>query len=114
MTLLVGDKFVVEWRGTFEGDTQRKLFLYSYILIYLFIFFFFFFAENNLCTSFVENIVIDIQVLLAASLKQFYENNIFVTITKTYLYNFDPLKAHFYTVKLGFIGVYIIFSYFCS
>ena len=30
-------------------------------------------------------------------------------ITKTYLYNFDPLKPHFYTVKLGFAGVYIIF-----
>ena len=31
------------------------------------------------------------------------------TITKTYLYNFDPLKPHFYIVKLGFTGVYIIF-----
>ena len=31
------------------------------------------------------------------------------SITKTCLYNFDPLKPHFYTVKLGFIGVYIIF-----
>ena len=30
-------------------------------------------------------------------------------ITKTYLYNFDPIKPHFYIVKLGFIGVYIIF-----
>ena len=30
-------------------------------------------------------------------------------ITKTYLYKFDPLKPHFYTVKLGFTGVYIIF-----
>ena len=30
-------------------------------------------------------------------------------ITKTCLYNFDPLKAHFYIAKLGFIGVYIIF-----
>ena len=29
-------------------------------------------------------------------------------ITKTYLYNFDPLKPHFYIVKLGFTGVYII------
>ena len=34
---------------------------------------------------------------------------IFKIITKTYLYNFDPLKPHFYTVKLGFTGVYIIF-----
>ena len=32
-----------------------------------------------------------------------------VYITKTYLYNFDPLKPHFYIVKLGFTGVYIIF-----
>ena len=34
----------------------------------------------------------------------------FLTIvTKTCLYNFDPLKPHFYIVKLGFTGVYIIF-----
>ena len=39
-----------------------------------------------------------------------------MTITKTCLYDFffDPLKPHFYIVKLGFTGVYIIFSYFCS
>ena len=30
-------------------------------------------------------------------------------ITKTCLYNFDPLKPHSYIVKLGFTGVYIIF-----
>ena len=29
-------------------------------------------------------------------------------ITKTCLYNFDPLKPHFYIVKLGFTGVDII------
>ena len=32
-----------------------------------------------------------------------------LSITKTRLYNFDPLKPHFYIVKLGFTGVYIIF-----
>ena len=32
-----------------------------------------------------------------------------IHITKTRLYDFDPLKPHFYIVKLGFIGVYIIF-----
>ena len=26
-----------------------------------------------------------------------------------YVYNFDPLKPHFYKVKLGFTGVYITF-----
>ena len=33
-----------------------------------------------------------------------YQCNITKThlITKTYLYNFDPLKPHFYIVKLGF------------
>ena len=30
-------------------------------------------------------------------------------ITRTYLYNFDPLKPHFYVVKLELTGVYIIF-----
>ena len=30
-------------------------------------------------------------------------------ITKTYLYNSDPLKPLFYIIKLGFTGVYIIF-----
>ena len=34
---------------------------------------------------------------------------IFACITKTCLYNFYPLKLHFYKVKLGFTGVYIIF-----
>ena len=30
-------------------------------------------------------------------------------ITKTYLYNFDILKPHFYIVKLGFTEVYVVF-----
>ena len=33
-----------------------------------------------------------------------------VSITKTYLCNFDPLKPHFYIVKLRFTGVYINFD----
>ena len=32
-----------------------------------------------------------------------------ITITKKCLYNVDPFKPHFYIVKLGFTGVYIIF-----
>ena len=32
-----------------------------------------------------------------------------VAITKTCLFNFDPIKPHFYVVKLGFTGVHIIF-----
>ena len=34
---------------------------------------------------------------------------LFFSITKTRLYNFDLLKPHFYIIKLGFTGVYIIF-----
>ena len=33
----------------------------------------------------------------------------FLCITKTRIYAFDPLKPHFYIVKLGFTGVYISF-----
>ena len=36
-------------------------------------------------------------------------NKITKIITKTCLYNLDPLKPHFYKVKLGFTGVDIIF-----
>ena len=39
---------------------------------------------------------------LVVRLKIFYHH-------KTCLYNVDPLKPHFYIVKLGFTGVYIIF-----
>ena len=38
----------------------------------------------------------------------------YVHFMKTCLYNFDPLKAHFYIVKLGFTGVYIIFLNFAQ
>ena len=44
--------------------------------------------------------------------KMFYSIQLMCTnfsITKTYLYNIDPHKPHFYIVKLGFTGVYIIF-----
>ena len=53
-------------------------------------------------------------VIKRVTLIFFFCGEILKTITKTYLYNFDPLKPHFYIVKLGFTGVYIIFSYFCS
>ena len=34
---------------------------------------------------------------------------VILVTTKTCLYNFDPLKSHFYIAKLGFTGVNIIF-----
>ena len=36
-------------------------------------------------------------------------NQLMIPITKTHQYKFDPLKPHFYIVKLGFTGVNIIF-----
>ena len=35
--------------------------------------------------------------------------NLSFCITKTYLYNFDPLKPHFYKVKLGLQGFILFF-----
>ena len=50
----------------------------------------------------------DIQTCFVEKYKYWY---LFDCITKTYLYNFDPLKPHIYMyiVKLGFTGVSIIF-----
>ena len=36
------------------------------------------------------------------------------SVTKTCLYNFDSHKPHFYLVKLGFTGVYLIFLIFAQ
>ena len=51
------------------------------------------------------------EVALVKKFWHFY--NIFIKhktiIMKTCLYNFDLVKPHFYIVKLGFTGVYIIF-----
>ena len=43
------------------------------------------------------------------SLIRLMRSAIVICITKTRLYNFDPLKPHSYVVKVGFTGVYIIF-----
>ena len=42
------------------------------------------------------------------------ENRNCHSITKTRLYNFDPLKPHVYIVKLGFTGIHIIFIIFAK
>ena len=55
-------------------------------------------TQNNNC----QKIAIERIHRNSSSRKSFY-------ITKTHLYNFDPLIPHFYIVKLGFTGVYIIF-----
>ena len=39
---------------------------------------------------------------------------IIIFITKTYLYNFDLIKPHFFIVKLGFTEVYIFFFIFAQ
>ena len=38
--------------------------------------------------------------------------NHWILITKTYIYNFDPLKPHFYIVKLGYTWGIHLFSLF--
>ena len=47
--------------------------------------------------------------MLVLCQKVVYELRCRAIITKTYQYNFDPLNPHFYIVKLGFTGIYIIF-----
>ena len=49
------------------------------------------------------------QYRLAAVIQTSADTWMDLCITKTCLYNFDPLIPHFYIVKLGFRGVYIIF-----
>ena len=52
----------------------------------------------------------DIRLVTSSELLYLLDNY----ITKTCLYIFDPLKPHFYIVKLEFTGVYIIFLIFAQ
>ena len=65
-----------------------------------------FVANDNIFKLFGENSI-------ANKLSEFVDKFAILSrlghITKTCLYNFDPLKPQFYIVKLGFTGVYIIF-----
>ena len=45
-----------------------------------------------------------IKLLIVRNTEEYHD-----VITKTRLYNCDPLKPYFYIVKLGFTGVCIIF-----
>ena len=56
------------------------------------------------CRRDVETTLLLCFVLAASLLSQF--------ITKTYLYNFDPLKPHFYIAKLGCLQGYTLFFLF--
>ena len=62
----------------------------------------------DLIKHFLENIIYILNIgtsFLTSILVLTFEQ----VITKTGLYNFDPLTPHFCIVKLGFTGVYIIF-----
>ena len=58
-----------------------------------------------LCPSYTQNPMKDVPIESFETLLVADHSN----ITKTCLYNFNPLKPQFYIVKLRFKGVYIIF-----
>ena len=62
--------------------------------------------------SSIETICVKCKILFSGKIRK--NVTIFHTITKPYLYNVDPLKPHFYIVKLGFTGVYINFLIFAQ
>ena len=69
---------------------------------------------GGLCSLANYNVAYEEASLIRVSaFRSFVECALF-PITKTCLYIFDPLKPHFYIVKLGFTGVYIIFLIFAQ
>ena len=67
--------------------------------------FLFYFSDCKLYFNFIGGS--HVSALLQITMDTKYRLPVLL-ITKTCLYNFDPLKPHFYIVKLGFTGVYII------
>ena len=66
-------------------------------------------ALSEIAVSFFQN---GGKIVSGVSLHLSSNSNSKGPITKTYLYNFDPLIPHFYIVKLGFTRIHY-FSYFC-
>ena len=60
-------------------------------------------------TEMTKVLAIFLPLLFVGSYAQFNPTCKSSVIMKTRLYNFDPLKPHFFIVKVGFTGVYIIF-----
>ena len=72
----------------------------SFIYLFIYLFIYFIYLLIMLRTMKFNFIFVFQRVILS---------QLCCNITKTHLYNFDPLKPHFYIGKLGFTGVYIIF-----
>ena len=85
----------------FDGQLRKLfieiLFLSSYHIL---------FRLNQALRSGSESNLPDVQ---AGRRVQLVVSMLVIIITKTRLYNTDPLKPHFYIVKQGLTGVYIIF-----
>ena len=80
--------------------------MYFYLILYL----------HSICrhlhvekVSHKINFLKHVYDLLDENLKRYQLKFSIKIITKTCLYDFDPLKPHFCIVKLEFTGVYIIF-----
>ena len=60
----------------------------------------------------VDHNCLDLAETVSSETKCFHSVSwAFWLITKIFLYNFDPLKPHFYTVKLGFTGYTLFFLF---
>ena len=66
------------------------------------------FSQRRICHTIITNFNRISPVFLHKFLQESIDIEVIgkseVLITKSYLYSFDPLKPHFYTVKLGFTG----------
>ena len=86
----------------FAGE-EKTDWLICFLLILVFDLFMSWFVWPSSCSS----VGYDLWLCLFLLLLLFW-----IYITKPCLYNYHPLKPHFYIVKLGFAGVYFIFFLF--
>ena len=72
----------------------------SFIFLFMFLSFVYVFNKTQFVLNLSTLSADSVDGHLRKARKHFYHENI---------YNFDPLKPHFYTVRLAFTGVYIIY-----
>ena len=99
----------------YSSEVHRTCAIWQQMIVqpvsFFFFFFFFFTPASTELGTLGKNIPSFLQrrQLFVSPYLRFHFKGSTLNITKTCLYNSDPLKPHFYIVKLGFTGVYIIF-----
>ena len=91
----------------FQGGLFFFLFFFFFFFFLCFFFFCFCYFQGGLLQILLS--IFRISMVKCKYIRIARSYHVSDALYYSRLYNFDPLKPHFYTVQMGFTGVYVIF-----